>query len=222
MNSLRINVIVSFIDEGASIADVGSDHCQVPILAIKEKKIEYAQAIENKKGPFERMVKEIKNNGLEGKVVPSLSNGISNLDKRVDTVIIAGMGGKLIKQILESDSDQLKSVNTLVIDAHSNREFITKFLEDLGYHLEDNRFFFEDEIPYDVMKWKKGEKGKRYSKEELIFGPLNLERKPSDWLKYWQKELLRLSSIIENDNLPNGVKQKYIQSISIIENILNK
>ena len=48
----RLDVIVSFIDEGVAIADVGSDHCYVPINAFNGRKVKCAQAIENKKGPY--------------------------------------------------------------------------------------------------------------------------------------------------------------------------
>ena len=65
----RLDVIVSFIDEGATIADVGSDHCYVPINAFNARKVKYAQAIENKKGPYERMLKEIQKANLKDRIV---------------------------------------------------------------------------------------------------------------------------------------------------------
>ena len=152
----RLDVIVSFIDDGASIADVGSDHCYVPITAFQTKHLKFVQAIENKKGPYGRMAKEIQKAGLEGMILPSLSNGLDYLSKEVNTIVLAGMGGKLIRDILHQNENRLDNIETIIVDAHNDRPLLTSYLESVHYHLVDNDFFYEGKIAYDVMKWSKG------------------------------------------------------------------
>ncbi len=216
-DSKRIKTIVSFIDSGAIIADVGSDHCRVPIRAINEGKIAYAQAIENKKGPYQRMVKEIRNNGLEASIEASLSDGIEELSPKADTLIVAGMGGKLIKSIIEAHADKLKNIETIIIDAHNDRPMLTLYLSSIGYKIEQNSFFFEDGIAYDVMKWKRANSVVSYSQEEVFFGPLNVKNKPIDWISYWKGEYDRMNGILKNNDLPDDVKNKYLNLINKIE-----
>lgn len=220
--SKRINTIVSFIDNGAKIADVGSDHCQVPIKALNEGKISYAQAIENKNGPYQRMVKEINNNGFKDSIEPSLSSGIDQLSDKVDTLIIAGMGGKLIKSIIQAHENKLCRIKAIIVDAHNDRPLLTEYLENIGYTLEKNSFFFEDGIAYDVMKWNKGKLECPYTQEELFFGPLNLKNKPVDWLKYWDGEYKRIESVLKNNSLPDNAKNHYDSLLNFIKiNLFN-
>lgn len=216
-DSKRIKTIVSFIDSGANIADVGSDHCRVPVRAINEGKIAYAQAIENKKGPYQRMVKEIKNSGLEDSIEASLSDGIEELSPKVDTLIVAGMGGKLIKNIIKAHEDKLKNIETIIIDAHNDRPMLIQYLSSIPYKIEQNSFFFEDGIAYDVMKWRKANSAVSYSQEETFFGPLNVRNKPTDWISYWKGEYDRMNGILQNNDLPNEVKAKYLGLINKIE-----
>lgn len=218
----RLDVIVSFIDDGASIADVGSDHCYVPISAFKAQKIKYAQAIENKKGPYQRMVQEIQKAGLEGKIIPFLSNGLDQLSKRVDTIVIAGMGGKLIKEILQKNENKLDKIETIIVDAHNDRPLLVSYLESIHYHLINNDFFYEGKIAYDVMKWEKGDPEKSYTEQELFFGPLNLLKKGDSWAHYWEKERDRLSSILANEKLPIEEKNKYQSTVENINSAISK
>ena len=212
----RLEIIVRMIDNGANIADVGSDHCFVPIECCKLNKIKYAQAIENKKGPYSRMVKAINDNGCGDRIKPSLSNGLNELDEKVDTVILAGMGGKLIVSILNENLGKLDAVQTIIVDAHNDREFVTKYLESISYRLIENYFLYEANIAYDIMKWKKGSASRKYSEDELRFGPLNLISKNDAWKKYWLSEKTRIEYILKSNKLPNEKKDEYIKSLDSI------
>ena len=52
--SKRLSAIASLVKKDSYIADIGSDHCVVPILLAEQKKIVYAEAVENKKGPYQQ------------------------------------------------------------------------------------------------------------------------------------------------------------------------
>lgn len=216
----RLDVIVSFIDEGASIADIGSDHCYVPINAFNHRKIKFAQAIENKKGPYERMLREIQKANLGEEIIPSLSNGLDELSKKVDTLIIAGMGGKLIKEILHKNENKLRNIETIIVDAHNDRPILISYLESIGYHLTDNDFFYEGKIAYDVMKWGRGKPQKHYSEEEIFFGPLNLKKKEDSWVEYWRKERERIKNLLDLQDLPIDDKIKYQKILDKINSVL--
>lgn len=213
----RIEVIASFVDFEANIADIGSDHCKVPILLCKQNKIRFAQAVENKKGPYKRMCKEIEDSGFSNAIKPTLSDGLNDLDECVDTLIIAGMGGKLIISILAKNIKKLANISTIIIDAHNEKYEISSFLMKQGYILADNSFFYDSNKPYDVMKWQKSENRVEYTESELKFGPLNIIRKPQAWVCYWKNEIKRLKSIIEFNELPIEKKNQYIVEVYNIE-----
>ncbi len=221
-NLKRLSTIVDMVDNGSKIADIGSDHCYVPILCCKEGKIAFAQAIDNKKGPYERMVKAIENSGYSNMIEPSLSSGLDELDDDVDTLILAGMGGKLIISILEKNLAKLINIKTIIVDAHNDRPELIKFLENNSYHLEKNQFLYEGGIAYDIMKWKKGKSFKTYTEEELIYGPLNLITKSDSWRKYWLNEEQRIANVLSKTDLPIDKRNEYEDKLKSIRNVLEK
>lgn len=216
--SKRLNAIASLVDEGSYIADIGSDHCALPIALFEEKKIQKAFAVENKKGPFERMEKAIKNSGFP--ITASFSSGLSNLPKEVDTVVLAGMGGPLIVRLLSEDPNKLENVQTLIIDAHNERPLVTRFLEKAGYSLFDNIFLIEEGIPYDIMKWKKGKNPSPYTDLEIDYGPLNLQRRPKDWLLALEGNLKEKERILSFLSEGSEKKKTLEEDITRIKGIL--
>ena len=155
------------------------------------------------------MLKEIQKANLKDRIVPSLSSGLDELSKEVDTLIIAGMGGKLIKEILQENENKLDRIETIIVDAHSDRPILISYLESINYQLIDNDFFYEGKIAYDVMKWAKGKTDKPYSEEEVFFGPLNLKKKSGSWIEYWEKERNRIQNLLNLPGLPKEDKTRY-------------
>ncbi len=213
----RIEIIASFVDNGARIADIGSDHCAVPILLMRQKKITFAQAVENKKGPYQRMRQEILKSGFQANIHPNLSDGIESLDPTVDTLIIAGMGGRLILSILERHPEKLENIKTIIVDAHNDRPMVISKLSEKGFVLDNNEFFYESGIAYDVMKWTRSAKKASYSEIEVEFGPFNVLRKNEAWRAYWQSEKQRMIGILSQKGLPEKKKIECEQKIALIE-----
>ena len=97
----RLKKCGAMVEKGSKIADVGTDHAYLPIYLIKEKKATHAIACDLREGPLENAKKNIKKFGLEEKIETRLSNGLENIkENEADEVIIAGMGGILISEIL--------------------------------------------------------------------------------------------------------------------------
>ncbi len=57
------------------------------------------------KGPYENAVHEIQREHLEGKIFPRFADGLKAIedDDQIDTITICGMGGTLIRNILEEE-----------------------------------------------------------------------------------------------------------------------
>ena len=95
--SKRLRTVASFVTEGNSIADIGTDHAYVPIFLAKEGKITKALAMDIKKGPLERAKTHIQKQGLSDMIEVRLSDGLSAFQKgEAETIIISGMGGALL------------------------------------------------------------------------------------------------------------------------------
>ncbi len=220
--SYRLETVASFVARGSFIADIGSDHATLPIYLYENGVIEHAMTVENKIGPYSRMVKALEEAGYLEQSYPSLSSGIEKLLPEVDTLVIAGMGARLILSILENHKEKLSNVKTIILDAHNERELLFEPLRGLGYSLASNSFIEEENVSYDVMKWVKEAKEVPYTPEESLFGPLNLKNKHEAWVRFWKKEEGRLSKILESSNLPENKRKEYSKTVEMIKEALNE
>ena len=100
--SERLELVLSFVEPGESAADVGTDHGHVPVELVRRTIVKKAVAMDVRKGPLERAEEHVEEVGLSGKIELRLSDGLAKLKAgEADTVVIAGMGGKLTCRILE-------------------------------------------------------------------------------------------------------------------------
>jgi tRNA (adenine22-N1)-methyltransferase len=218
--SPRLAAVASFVRKNAAIADVGSDHAELPLYLFEEGRIAFCQAIENKAGPYERSAEALLSSRYQSRILLSLSDGISHLDPQVDTVVIAGMGGALVSSILTKHPERLAFVTTIIVDPHTDWPLVRKTLMGLSFVLSEEKFLYDERIAYDVMKWEKSSHPIVYSERELFFGPLALAAKPSAWKDYWGKEKARLEALAAS-SLPATKKCDVIALIKEIAEVIS-
>ena len=108
--SLRLQTIADMVTEGGVLADVGCDHGYLPVYLVLNKRITGAIAMDVGKGPLSRAKEHILAYGLEQYIETRLSDGLTALKPgEADTLVIAGMGGPLMEQILKKGSLVAKS-----------------------------------------------------------------------------------------------------------------
>lgn len=200
----RLFTVASFIKENANVADVGADHGLLEIHLISNKVVKSVFAIENKNGPFEIL----KNNLKDYDVTLSLSDGISEIPDYIDTVVIAGMGGILISNILKAHKEKLNEVNQIVIDAHRDVELARREATKLGYYIEKEKIVYENGIYYFVISFLKGHKD--YDESVYEWG---YKIKDDPLFEQFRKEELTILS----SNLINYRSSKRADSKSIEE-----
>ena len=160
----RLKAVASFVKENANVADVGADHGLLEIYLINEGKINSILAIENKSGPFSIL----KNNLEDYDVKLSLSDGISKIDETVDTIVLAGMGGILINNILNSNKTKLTNIKQIVVDAHRDIKLVRENICKLGFYIEQEKIVYEKGTYYFVISFLKGHHD--YSLSEYEWG----------------------------------------------------
>ena len=97
-------------------ADIGTDHAYLPVYLCKNGKCKTAIASDIVKGPLERAKATIKKHNMEDKISIRLGGGVSTLERdEADVVLIAGMGGLIIADILKDGFDVLKTVKNIIL-----------------------------------------------------------------------------------------------------------
>ena len=99
--SKRLYAVAGLVTEGASVADIGTDHGYVPIYLVEEGIARKALALDVNRGPLERARMHIVGHGLGDKIETRLSDGLREIRPgEVDTIIVSGMGGPLTLSLI--------------------------------------------------------------------------------------------------------------------------
>lgn len=196
--SKRLATVASYVPMGARMADIGSDHAYLPAALALQKKISYAVAGEVVKGPYENAVSEIKGHGLTDLIKPRLADGLDAITSadQIDTVVIAGMGGTLIAEILERGKDRLQGVRRLVLQPNVGESRLRRWLMDNRYQIMAEQIVAEDDHIYEIIVAEPSPVPFCYSDYELMFGPLLLEKKGPVFTAKWRDYIDRQQGVI--------------------------
>lgn len=207
--SKRLETVVSFINKGARIADIGSDHAYLPCYAINKGIASTAIAGEIVDGPYQSAVQQVKKAELTQKIEVRKGDGLSVIQKgEVDTVVIAGMGGGLITQILQEGAEKLDGVTQLILQPNIAAHHIRLWLLNNGWELKNEAILEEDNKIYEILMAEKGKTNKPYNQleKEILVGPFLLAEKNLVFLKKWTHEKNKLEKII--DSLENSESEE--------------
>ena len=199
--SARLQAIYDMVPKGIA-ADIGSDHGKLIISLFKDGIISKGYAVENKKGPFSRLQKAIKDNGCEDGITAMFSDGISDLPSDVDTVIIAGMGGQTIIDILKSHKSKLKNVKTIIVDAHNAVPELRKNICKMGYVIADEDMVYEDDIYYEIIKFIAGETA-FLDEPDIEFGPRLRVEKSCEFISKYESRIKEIDNLLSTHTLPD-------------------
>ena len=148
----RLLRIASLVSKNKRLADIGTDHGYIPVYLLNENKIDFAILADINKGPLENARKEVRRNKLEDKVDLRLGSGIEVLKKdEVDEIIIAGMGGILISDLLEANKEVAHSVDKLILQPMQAQEELREYLLNNGYEILDECLEKEDFRIYEII-----------------------------------------------------------------------
>ncbi len=214
--SKRLQTIASFVPQGSYLADVGSDHAWLPIHLVESGRIEWAQAIDNKVGPFIRMKENVQSSKAANHILCSRSDGIAELSQGVDTIAICGMGGLLACEILEAHPEKLHNVSTIIMDPHRDLIAVRKRVTELGFHIEEEAMVFEDKIYYTIIKFVRGFPDHTYTNNELAFGPYLLLHGDAIFDEWMLTQKNKVSKLLNTPNLPKEKRDAYLAAYRAI------
>lgn len=148
----RLMTVASLVNY-KRIADVGTDHGKIPIFLLKEKKVDFAVASDINEGPLKACRRNAEKNNLIDLIDIRHFPGISGIKAgEVDTVIIAGMGGELISNILSDNMNVAKSIKELILQPMTGEEYLREFLYNNGFSICNEVLADENEKIYVVIR----------------------------------------------------------------------
>ncbi|HEU3981539.1 TPA: tRNA (adenine-N(1))-methyltransferase [Streptococcus pneumoniae] len=222
MISKRLELVASFVPQGAILLDVGSDHAYLPIELVERGKIESAIAGEVVEGPYQSAVKNVEAHGLEEKIQVRLANGLAAFEEedRVSVVTIAGMGGRLIARILEEGLGKLANVERLILQPNNREDDLRIWLQDHGFQIVAESILEEAGKFYEILVVEAGQM--KLSASDVRFGPFLSKEVSPVFVQKWQKEAEKLEFAlgqIPEKNLEE--RQVLVDKIQAIKEVLH-
>lgn len=161
--SERLLAIAKMVTPGIPVADIGCDHAYLPIYLIRESIAPYVLGCDVNAGPIIIAKENVMQAELSDRIELRQGDGLSVVEKgEVKSVVMAGMGGKLIMRLLMEGEEVLSEVSEVILEPQSEVEAVRHFLEDNDFKIISENMILEDGKYYPIMK--------------AVHGKMNLER----------------------------------------------
>ena len=184
----RLQLIYDIIPKCNAVADIGTDHGYIPISAVCGKKCNSALAMDVNKGPLDAAKLNIAKYGVADSVATRLSNGLENLNKgEADVIVIAGMGGPLIGEIIKKGIDAITDDTILILQPMIAQKELREFLCGNGFKITDEYVCREENKFYNILKVKKGTYNPTL--KELYIGKNVKQNSPKVYCEYIEHKL---------------------------------
>jgi len=153
----RLQVIADLVEKGSIVGDVGSDHGYLPIYLVEEGTCASAIATDINAGPTENARQAVREAGLTDKIDVRHGGGLIPYEVgEVDTVVIAGMGGLLIRDIMLERPEMTASVDTFILQPMVAQDELRKWLCENNFEIIEERLALEVRRMYEIIVVKHG------------------------------------------------------------------
>ncbi|MBR2404982.1 MAG: SAM-dependent methyltransferase [Clostridia bacterium] len=176
--SPRLLKIASLVPKCHTIADVGTDHGYIPLVCIDRGIASHAIAMDINPMPLKRAKDNFVKHGYMHQAQFRLSDGLAQLKSgEADVIVIAGMGGPLICDIIKNGAHAIDDNTLLLLQPMIAPIELRSFLFANGYRVCDEYVVREDNKYYNIMAVRKGE---AQPTDELIYIGANLAANSTD------------------------------------------
>ena len=153
----RLMAVADFIEKGAAVADIGTDHGYLPVYLAQNGLARNIIASDISTGSMEAALRSASNYNVSDKITFIVAPGLSGINEaNSDTVVIAGLGGETISDILR-ESPWIKHQHIrLILQPQSKINELCVFLRENGYLVCDAKIALDNDRFYVVILVKTG------------------------------------------------------------------
>lgn len=174
--SSRLEMIASFVTQGRGLADIGTDHAILPIILRHRGYKGYIVAGDINEGPLKKAERGLLEAEIDD-VELKLCNGLESIDgSRIDTIVVAGMGGDTITGILDRGLYDMpewadRSDYKLILHPVTKPEILRYWLVNNGFRISGENYIEDNGILCQIICAEPGE-SEKYMDSELYVGKL--------------------------------------------------
>lgn len=149
--SPRLRACCNYITPGDRVADVGTDHGYLGIWLLSRNLAGHVIASDIGEGPLSAARANAERFGFLDRMTFCLSDGVQNVPREFDTLVIAGMGAQTMIHILQ-DAPWLKSAAyRLVLQPQNKPQQLRAYLSECGWQITEESLVRDGRFLYAVM-----------------------------------------------------------------------
>ena len=219
----RLRKIAELVPQNRCTADIGTDHGYIPIELVHSGITLQGIASDINKGPLLRAQENIQKHNLESLIETRLGSGLSTLSPGdAEVIIIAGMGGILISEILKASKEVVNSAKLLILQPMTAVTELRQYLVENNFKIESEHLVAEEEKLYNIIM-ASPDGSCHYTLTELYLGK-NLDKTSPDLFPRYReavlKKLRRRKAGLGKSDLPEN-KQQFDQICNILDILEN-
>lgn len=211
----RLKMAAEEVRPGKRIADIGTDHAYLPAFLIENNICPSAIAADIGKGPLENARKVTSTSkDLSDRIELRLSDGLKEIkEDEVDDIVIAGMGGILIAEILTAAPWVKDENKRLILQPMSHAEDVRKYLCENGFEIIKEKACTDGRHNYIIIVAEF--RNKENDKDEAFYYKGLIQYDESEDAQKYHNA--RMASLIKKRN----ALKKAGQNVEDIEKIIN-
>ena len=219
----RMLAIAALVEHSGVLADVGCDHAYISINLLENGKADRIIASDLREGPLNIAKENIKLAGFEEKIETRLCSGLESFAAgEVDTILISGMGGMLVKEILSEGIKVVEAADTLILEPQSDLRVVRAYLRKIGFEIVEEDMLKESGKYYQIIKAVKAEIN-QVSENEIVrvaedeFGPVLIKKKHPVLKEFLLNRKVHFEELLQNREFIESKKVSENDRVAIID-----
>ena len=189
----RLDEIYKLINRGKGVADIGTDHGEIPVRLALSDYPGTIFASDIHPLPLETARRKAAEAGVEDRIYFSCSDGLEECKAdSVDTIIIAGLGADTICSVLDRAEWTMSDKISLILQPMTKGEVLRYWLTCNGYSIEKEQIVRENGSLFRVLCARFSDRNTFLTDAELFLGQKKLTENKSAYADYTQKELHKI------------------------------
>jgi len=150
--SKRLKALVDYIDDGAAVADIGTDHGFLPVYLAQTDSVKRVFATDISSDSLSSARRTAHAADLTDAITFIVANGLDRIAPAdVDTVVIAGMGGETILNILKDAIWTKHHDVKLILQPQSKIDILCRFLYNNEYSIIETKSVIDRGKSYTII-----------------------------------------------------------------------
>jgi tRNA (adenine22-N1)-methyltransferase len=200
--SPRLAAIARAVPPGSRVADVGSDHGKLGLWLAAAGRVAHCLSTERSEALLGRARRAPAGAPWAALLAYRAGDGLAAIrpDDRIDTVVLAGLGGRTIVRLLSGAGAFASIPARLVLQPRAEVVVVRQWLSENGWRLTSEQLTVWRGRFHATLAAERGDDADLYRHESLgredllVGGPLLVRGAPTELERFWQLQRARLAA----------------------------